>query len=396
MTSKRKHDDGAIKERLRINLRDEYRYLFFADWENRDLSAQHRFVPAPDGMVRMSFTHPMPNTRQADLVIQSSDGGETWEADEGYHPPCDRGLYVMGHLRLALFRAGTECWRSYDGGASWRMASVPHADEAHLDGLGKPNCFSAIMLHQGLYAGRIVMVSDYFLGQEGPGGQLIGATWSDDWGGSWHCSRLFGPPDPLPGTPEGFGEPAVVEMPSGWLWMVMRSVYGELWQCISRDGGETWGRPTPTGFVSPIANCYAAREPSTGATVLAWNAAVPGITQDFRAQHSFYRPRTNLTFAVSYDNTRTWTEPVIVEPGGGQYPTIHFAAGRMFVMYQSSPGTEPLPWIEQGLTLVAYDTEDVLALPAWTAKTIQPWIDRGLVRHWRARACSPASSETLS
>jgi len=344
----------------------------------------------------MSFTHPRPNVRQADLVIESDDGGKTWEEVADWSPPCERGLFTWGDRRLALFRAGIECWRSFDSGAHWLMDRVPHADEKQFDGLGTPNCFSAIMLTQGLYAGRIVIVSDYFLGQEGPGGQLIGSTWSDDWGSTWHCSKLFAAPDPLPGTPEGFGEPAVVEMPSGWLWMVMRAPYGELWQCVSRDGGDTWSRPTPTGFVSPLANCYAFREPSTGATVLAWNATIPGTSQDFRSRRGIHRPRTNLVFSVSHDNTRTWTEPVVVEPEGGQYPTIHFAAGRMFIMYQSSPGDEPLPWHEQGLTLVAYDTDDVLRLPAWTEKTIKPWIDRGLIRHWRALSCQPPSRQTIS
>jgi len=188
----------------------------------------------------------------------------------------------------------------------------------------------------------------------------------------------------------------VVELPSRWLWMVMRSEYGELWQCESRDGGETWHRLSPTGFVSPIANCYAAREPATGATVLAWNATQPGLGRDFHEKQSLYRPRTNLCFAVSHDNTRTWTEPVVVESGNGQYPTIGFAAGRMFIMYQSDDGEGYTPWSEMGLTLVAYDIDDVLRLPAWTSETIKPWVDRGLIRHWRAMACEPADRRTIS
>jgi len=187
-----------------------------------------------------------------------------------------------------------------------------------------------------------------------------------------------------------------VQLPSGWLWMVMRSVYGELWQCISHDGGETWNHPTPTGLVSPIANCAAMREPTTGATVLVWNAAQPGPSQEFSDNPSIYRPRTNLVFSVSHDNTRTWTEPVVVEEQEGQYAAIHFAAGRMFIMYQSSNSTEWTPWEKMGLTLVAYDIEDVLNMPAWTSETIQPWIDRGLVRHWRSLQCQEPSRKTIS
>ena len=385
----------GIRELLRVDMRDKYRWTFFSDWEYRDLSAQHRFVPADPGAVRMNFTHPGPHLHQAHRVIESTDGGETWETVPGWHPPCDRGTFESGDVRMALSRASLEQWRSYDGGDHWKGNRAQHAEDLLYEGAGTPNCFSAIMIDQGLYAGRIVTVASYFLGQEGPDGELVASSYSDDWGATWHCSRLFGPPDPLPAGPEGFGEPAVVQLRSGWLWMVFRSLYGELWQCISRDGGETWMRPSPTGFVSPIANCYAMREPTTGATVLAWNAAQPGGSPDFKSTHSLYRPRTNLVFSVSHDNTRTWTVPTVIESEGGQYPTIHFAAGRMFIMYQSSPDLLA-DWHQMGLTLVAYDTEEVLALPAWTPETIQPWIDDGLVRHWRVTSCRPASRETIS
>ena len=65
-------------------------------------------------------------------------------------------------------------------------------------------------------------------------------------------------------------------------------------------------------------------------------------------------------------------------------------------MYQSSPADESVDWSQMGLTLVAYDTEDVLRLPAWTPQTIRPWIDAGLIRHWRAMACLPENRETIS
>lgn len=382
-------------ELLRFDMRERYRDTFLFDWEGRDLSAQHRFIPASKGDVRMNFTHPKPYQQEAGVTLASHDGGETWIREKIWYPPIDRGIFQCGSNMVSI-RGGIEIWRSADCCVTWTRHAIPSGDADHYDGLGAPNCFSAIMIQRGNNAGRIVTVADYFLGQEGPGSQAIASTYSDDFGLTWHTSRLFSPSDPLPPSPEGFGEPAVVELPSGWLWMVMRSVYGELWQCISRDGGVTWNHPTPTGLVSPIANCYAMREPTTGATVLAWNATQPGTDWDFRKRHSLYRPRTNLVFAVSHDNTRTWTEPVVVEPNGGQYPTIHFAAGRMFIMYQSSPDAEGTPWEKMGLTLVAYDTEEVLALPAWTVETIRPWIDRGLVRHWRALACQPASRETIS
>jgi len=178
--------------------------------------------------------------------------------------------------------------------------------------------------------------------------------------------------------------------------MVFRTLYGELWQSISRDGGLTWNTPTPTGLASPIANCYAKRLPDSGATVLCWNLTKPGTADDFGSQSSLYRPRTNLVFAISHDNCRTWSCPIVVEEQGGFYPTIHFAGDDMFIMYQSSPDTKAHPWYKYGLTLVSYDKKEVDLLPAWTTETIQPYIDKGLVAHWLALACRPASKETIS
>lgn len=388
----------APAELLRINLRDKYGDTLLAPYRGYDLSAHHRFVDSNTiGELLLSFTLPLPHRTKADFVLESLDDGRNWHLYQGTKrfPPHSLGIFRFASGAKVAVLGAAETWRSFGDEFPWvGPFPVQAGDELAVDGLGLPNAFSAIMIQRGSHAGRIVIVMDYFLGQEGPDGQLVGSIYTDDVGQTWHTSRLFFPQDPLPFGPEGFGEPAVVELPSGWLWMVMRSLYGELWQCISRDGGRSWNNPTPTGLASPIANCYAKREPATGATVLCWNLARPGTATSFRDRHSLYRPRNNLVFAVSHDNTRTWTEPVVVEPGFGQYPTIHFADGRMYIMYQKS-AEEFTPWSEMGLELVSYDLEEVLKLPPWTAETIQPYVDEGLVAHWRALACQHKSTATV-
>lgn len=394
--SKKKTVKG-FPELTRVKLREKYGDTLFDLYTNRDLSAHHKFVDSDDpNEVLMSFTLPLPHRTRADIVLASYDGGETWYNYKGpkKFPPQSIGTFGLGkQYKISIW--GMETWRTYDGGYTWTGPfPIRAGDELAVDGLGVPNAFSAIVVQTHNTAGRIVIVADYFLGQEGPDGQLVGSFYSDDWGNTWHTSRLFFPSDPLPFGPEGFGEPAVVELPSGWLWMVMRCQYGELWQCISRDGGASWNHPTPTGLVSPIANCYAKRDPYTGATVLCWNLAKPGVGTGFRERHSLYRPRKNLVFSVSRDNTRTWSVPVVVDEGYGQYPTIHFTKERMFVMYQKSE-KEFDPWTQMGLELVAYDREAVIRQPAWNLATIQPYIDAGLVRHWRALACQPKPKEAI-
>ncbi len=374
-----------IKPNVRIELRATY-LDFFKPWKGKYLSAQHRFVDIGDGSVILSFL--------ADPALQSWDRGETWNLYTGpiKFPPFDEGLFRNGKHWIAI-REGVKLWRSFDAGITWMSPEkIPSADDILFRGLGKPNVFSVIKTS----GGKIVIVADNFLGQEGPDGQLISTVISDDWGHSWTMGRLFGPAAPLPNGPEGFGEPAVVELPSGWLWMVFRTLYGELWQCISRDGGISWNDPTPTGLSSPIANCYAKRLPDSSATVLCWNLTKPGTSTDFRSPHSICRPRTNLVFAISHDNCRTWSCPVVVEDKSGFYPTIHFSNKDMFIMYQSSPDDTKYPWHEYGLTMVTYDKKEVDLLPAWTTETIQPYIDKGLVAHWLALACNKESKRTIS
>ncbi len=371
-----------IKEKVRMDVRKKYAEDFLP-WVGKDCSAQHRFINLDDSVI-MSFT--------GDPVLQSFDEGKTWQWHKSqFNWPREATSMYWVKGELLAFQGGYALWRSDNGGKTWGAKEEIRGPDEIFKGLGRPNIFSIIVTQR---FGTIVMVADCWLGQEGPDGQLLCSITSDDAGRTWKTSRLFGPPSPLPGGPEGFGEPAVVEMKNSWLWMVFRTLYGELWQSISRDQGRTWGDATPTGLASPIANCYAARDPYTAATVLCFNLTKPGLGQNFRSVESVYRPRNNLVFMVSHDNCRTWTCPVVVDPGGAFYPTIHFTEKTMFIMYQSNKD-ETEPWADHGLTLVTYDREEVDALPAWTAKTIQPYIEAGLVRHWLALACHRPTKEAI-
>ncbi len=389
-----RHKEKLV-ELLRYDMRGKYRDSFFAKWEGINMHAQRRFVPTTNADdVRMVIDVPM--SEDMGYVIDSHDGGNTWEGPGVPFPPACSGSFILSDGTIIAVQGGRWCWRSTDKGQHWKRLRITGSDDVQYDGIGGPNCQGAIKLVRRHLADRIVTASCYFTGEEGPDLLILSSSYSDDGGLTWKVSKLFRPPAHLAHCAEGFSEPAVVEMPSGWLWMVYRTEYSELWQSLSRDGGQSWTRPSPTGFVSPIANCHAFREPSTGATVLCWNAAIPGIKNDFHTENSIYRPRTNLVWSVSYDNTHTWTEPVVVESKGGQYPNIWFAAGRMFIMYQESSGKVGVAWENMGLTLVAYDIKDVLALPAMTQSTIQSWVDRGLIRPWRATACAPATRKTIS
>ena len=287
---------------------------------------------------------------------------------------------------MAVHR-GTSVRRSSDEGRSWsesqQIAKV-EASPGHPN-LRGPYVFSVTSTS----SGRIIIPEDYLTGREGPDPDLICTNVSDDGGRTWRRGPLFGPPAPLPDAPEGFGEPAVVELADGTCWMVFRSVFGHLWQAISTDGGLNWGPPSSTGLASPLSNVKANRIPGSEAVVLFWNNARPGPSKNFGAVPSIYRPRAPLVFAVSHDNCRSWTCPVTIHEGTGIYPTIHFSEKSMFVAYLSSPNPAVSSGAKYGLTVSVFATQEVLKLPPWTEKTIQPYIADGRVAHWLALNARP-------
>ena len=371
-----------IKEKLRIDLRKKYRHNLFLGYKGKDLPAQRQFCYSSYNLI-MCFSN--------ELVIESYDKGETWEFYEGHRTWPGNGYEILEHVGcLIAINNGKAFRRSHNGGLTWEpVQQIPSISDIHYSQIGRHNfCVTTITS-----SGRILIAGDYSLGRPDIDPDALCVISSDDWGVSWKTSRLFSPADPLPKAPEGFAEPVIVEMPNNNLWMVFRSCYGELWQCISQDNGLTWGSPTPTGLSSPISNCYAKRIPNSRLIVLCWNLTKPGTALDYRGLGSVYGPRTNLVFAVSKDNCRTWSCPVVVEKLGGEYPAIHFTKEDMYIMYQSSPDGEYHSWADRGLVLVRYDKKEVEALPAWTKETIQPYIDEGLVANWLTLNCRNSHKE---
>ena len=356
-----------IKPKIKYDFRAKYAEELFS-WKGKDLSAQHRLYDLGDGKVTFSAL--------GNPVMQSDDEGKTWHISSISLPPFT-SLFRRGNHWICI-KSGTDLRRSLDGGITWGpIEHIPTPDEVQFAGLGRPNVFCVVETAR---RGNIILATDNWLGQEGPDGQILGATVSEDFGRSWKLSRLFGPPEPLPPSPQGFGEPSIVSMPSGWLWMVFRTTYGELWQCISRDEGLTWGRLSPTGLSSPNANCYAKRAPD-GSTVIAFNLTRPGMEPSFGTRESLYGPRRNLVFMISRDNCRTWTEPVVIDPGYAQYATIHFTEKSMMLMYQKSPD-EKTRWGDMGLMLAVYDWEEIKKIPPLTLETLKPYVEKGLLAHW--------------
>ena len=257
------------------------------------------------------------------VALASTDEGRTW------HKWPEIRTWPKGEV-LDVARRGKELlmmgsfgdqprqpcfWRSMDEGKTWTGGNKfliwpQHANKKLLWYTG-----DRILVTK---AGRILTAVDFLLGGEGTGPEIIGSLVSEDNGRSWRIYELFGPPQGYRDRPEGFGEPKLVELADGRIWMVFRTCLGHLWQAFSTDGGRTWGKPSSTGLVSPAGPLNAQRVPGNKAVVVVWDNAKPGGTSLYvRSNESFWQPRRPLVFAVSHDNCQTWSRPVIITSNVG-------------------------------------------------------------------------------
>jgi heat shock protein HslJ len=318
-----------------------------------------------------------------DADIATKDGGKTWVRHTGTRlwPSGYFGPFAVGEELIAISEngyTGALLRRSSDEGRTWsKDEPIPPAlPTARFPKLRGPYFFSVTATSKG----RIIIPGDYLTGSEGTDPDILITHSSSDGGRTWQQSAVIEPPDPMPKVYEGFGEPAIAELPDGALWMVFRTVFGELWQCTSRDGGLTWGSPCPTGLASPLANPRVARVPGSDAVVLVWNLAKPGHSRAWGrgpSANNIWGPRQPLVFAISKDGCKTWSCPTVIHDGFGIYPNVHITETEMYVVYdfQPTPTTS-------SLGLAVYDLKEALKQPAWTHETITPYIGAGLVAPW--------------
>jgi hypothetical protein len=291
----------------------------------------------------------------------SDDKGRTWHNWDAYRtwPKMAYADVARHGNQLLAFGfndkdcyKGTYVWWSSDHGLTWSGGKRLTADKDRWAPMNNRVLVTS--------RGRVIVPVEQLLGAEGPDANQIGTIYSDDAGRSWARSPIFGPPPPLPSKPEGFGEPSVVELPDGQLWMVFRTRLGHLWQAWSSDGGATWGKPSSTGLVSPLSAVNAKRIPGTDTVIVFWNNAKPGETANWNTFPNFWTPRSPLVFATSRDGCKTWSRPIIVDKGTAAYPSLCFLGDELFAVYWTNPDPN-VPYLspKSYLTLVVYDIRSV-------------------------------------
>ena len=77
----------------------------------------------------------------------------------------------------------------------------------------------------------------------------------------------------------------------------------------------------------------------------------------------FWFPRRPLVFAVSHDNCKTRSRPVVITRSVGYMRNMFFSDTEMIINYEGKSGTEQwAPDDPYHPTLVVYDLKTVLAL----------------------------------
>ncbi len=127
----------------------------------------------------------------------------------------------------------------------------------------------------------------------------------------------------VPGQPWGVIQPTLWETATGEVRMLMRSTerIGRIVFASSHDNGLTWSEGRLTNLPNPNAGIDAVRL-KDGRVVLIYN-------------HSS-KDRTPIDVAVSHDDGMSWSQPVVLEDGPGEYSypaVIQSADGHIHVTY---------------------------------------------------------------
>lgn len=158
-------------------------------------------------------------------------------------------------------------------------------------------------------------------------------AYSDDDGATWQASPVV-IRAPFSNTETGLQENGAVELLDGTIWAYSRTDQGRQYEYFSRDGGIRWTEARPSVFTSPISPMTIVRHPVTKALHAVWN---PVPLDRSKPTPKAGWGRTPLVCAVSADEGRTWSEPLVLESDperGYCYPGVFFTGdGCMLVSY---------------------------------------------------------------
>ncbi|MDD4870125.1 MAG: sialidase family protein [Kiritimatiellae bacterium] len=178
---------------------------------------------------------------------------------------------------------------------------------------------------------------------------VIPVYYSDDKGLSWHKTETVKMPGSKKNDHDGAMEPKLFEKKDHSICMTIRTTRGTFYESISRDGGKTWSEPVSTGIENN--NSFGEFEKlSDGRLILIWNRddKYPAFNykpdpKDWPLEESSYswiKRRNKLSLAISSDEGKTWTEPVVIASTDNEKFWIAYT-----VFFEVEPG---IFWITTG------------------------------------------------
>ncbi|MEX2400934.1 MAG: sialidase family protein [Rhodothermales bacterium] len=263
-----------------------------------------------------------------EIWVARKSGSEPWTMPRAVtsYPemPCwNPVLYHGGETTTLYFKVGPSprewvgAYRtSEDGGQTW-------SDVTYLPaGLTGPIRAKPIRLEDGTLLAGTSFEAGYTGGTPSDAPYRTWSVWverSTDGGRTWTKHGPIG----VPGELYGVIQPTLWESSPGVVRMLMRATgrIGYVPEAVSTDGGRTWSQARPTRLPNPNAGIDVVKL-SDGRLVLIYNHTERG--------------RSPIHLAVSSDDGATWSEPLVLEEGQGEfsYPAVIQAEdGRLHVTY---------------------------------------------------------------
>lgn len=350
------------------------------DYDQLDYGMTIGIERTPNGRLWACWVGGGDNEKAFFVLATSDDEGETWSKPRLVIDPHDDRLpyarrVIVGNLWTdplgSLWLFFDQAMTHFDGraGTWFTRCDQPDADHPqwsapvriwHGCSLNKPIVLSSgeWLLPISLWdrdkttaafrANLPSLPADVF--EDLDGFRMANVFVSSDQGATW--TRKGGIAFPHP----EFDEHNLVERRDGSIWMTARVATGDVWESVSRDGGETWSQPSKTGIGHPNSRHFMRRLRS-GRLLLVKHGQTIAERAPVCSPLNGYRERSQLAAYLSDDDGATWMGGLLLDerasvsyPDGTQAPD-----GTIFVSYDYNRNTH-------GEILMArFTEEDVMA-----------------------------------